>query len=67
MKTNVKENSQLHDPTNKKVIMIGKMKDETASVPIVEFVGLRSKMYSIKSEAFESKRAKGINHRTTGV
>ena len=51
--------SQFHDPTNKKVI--GKMKDETASVPTVEFVGLRSKMYSIKTSDFESKRAKGIN------
>ena len=27
--------------------VVGKFKDETASVPIVEFVGLRSKMYSI--------------------
>ena len=32
------------DATNKKVI--GKFKDEAAGVPIVEFVGLRSKMYS---------------------
>ena len=36
--------SPYFDKTNKKVI--GKMKDETAGVPIVEFVGLRSKMYS---------------------
>ena len=47
-----------HDPTNKKVI--GKMKDETASVPIVEFVGLRSKMYSFKTEEHECKKAKGV-------
>ena len=26
--------------------VIGKIKDETAGVPIVEFIGLRSKMYS---------------------
>ena len=51
--------SKFHDPTNKKVI--GKMKDETASVPIVEFVGLRSKMYSFKTEEHECKKAKGIN------
>ena len=50
--------SKFHDPTNKKVI--GKFKDETASVPIVEFVGLRSKMYSFKTEEYESKRAKGV-------
>ena len=53
------KDSQFHDPTNKKVI--GKMKDETTSVPIVEFVGLRSKMYSIKTSEYESKRAKGFN------
>ena len=47
-----------HDPTNKKVI--GKFKDETASVPIVEFVGLRSKMYSFKTEEHECKKAKGV-------
>ena len=47
-----------HDPTNKKVI--GKFKDETASVPIVEFVGLRAKMYSFKTEKHECKKAKGV-------
>ena len=52
------KDSQFHDPTNKKVI--GKMKDETAFVPIVEFVGLRSKMYSIKTSEHECKRAKGV-------
>ena len=39
-----KETSDFYDLKNKKVI--GKMKDETAGVPIAEFVGLRSKMYS---------------------
>ena len=38
------ENSPYHDKTNKKVI--GKFKDEAVSIPIVEFVGLKSKMYS---------------------
>ena len=33
-----------HDCKNKKVI--GKFQDEAAGVPIVEFVSLRSKMYS---------------------
>ena len=34
------ENSPYYDKTNKKVI--GKFKDEAASTPVVEFVGLRS-------------------------
>ena len=38
------ENSPYFDKTNKKVI--GKFKDEAAGIPITEFVGLRSKMYS---------------------
>ena len=47
-----------HDVSNKKVI--GKFKDETSFTPITEFVGLRSKMYSFKTEEYESKRAKGV-------
>ena len=44
---------------NKKVI--GKFKDEAASTPIVEFVGLRSKMYSyMKDNKLGGKTAKGI-------
>ena len=50
--------SQYHDPTNKKVL--GKFKDETASKLIVEFIGLRAKMYSILTEQYESKKAKGV-------
>ena len=47
------------DNSNKKVI--GKFKDETDGVPIVEFCGLRSKMYSIKLENDkEKKTGKGI-------
>ena len=53
------ENSQYFDKTNKKVI--GKFKDEAAGVPICEFVGLRSKMYSyIKDNQKGGKTAKGI-------
>ena len=48
----------LHSTTNKKVL--GKMKDETAGVAISEFVGLRSKMYSILYNGQEKKTAKGI-------
>ena len=44
---------------NKKVI--GKFKDEAAGIPIIEFVGLRSKMYSyIKENQKGGKTAKGI-------
>ena len=47
------------DNTNKKVI--GKFKDETDGVPIVEFCGLRSKMYSIKLDnGKEKKTGKGV-------
>ena len=47
------------DNTNKKVI--GKFKDETSGVPIVEFCGLRSKMYSILLENDKEKMTgKGI-------
>ena len=38
----------LYDTTNKKEIW--KFKDETHSIHITEFIGLRSKMYSIKNE-----------------
>ena len=41
--------------------MIGKFKDETAGVPIKEFIGLKSKMYSISLDNEKnSKKAKGV-------
>ena len=53
------EYSPFFDKTNKKVI--GKFKDEAAGVPIIEFVGLRSKMYSyMKDNQKGGKTAKGI-------
>ena len=53
------ENSPYFNKTNKKVI--GKFKDEAAGVPVVEFVGLRSKMYSyMKNNDEGGKTAKGI-------
>ena len=53
------ENSPYFNKTNKKVL--GKFKDEAAGVPIIEFVGLRSKMYSyMKDNDKEVKTAKGI-------
>ena len=48
------------DETNKKVI--GKMKDESEGKIIDEFVGLKSKMYSMKNiDGKESNMAKGVN------
>ena len=41
--------------------MIGKFKDEACGIPITEFIGLRSKMYSyIKDNSEGGKTAKGI-------
>ena len=53
-------NSQFYFKENKKVI--GKMKDECGGIPIIEFCGLRSKMYSyIKENSLkECCKAKGI-------
>ena len=53
------ENSQCYCNANKKVI--GKFKDEACGVPIVEFIGLKSKMYSyVKDNEKGGKIAKGI-------
>ena len=51
--------SPYHDVKNKNVI--GRFIDEAAGVPIVEFVGLRSKMYSyLKDNGKNEKTAKGV-------
>ena len=53
------ENSQYYCNANKKVI--GKLNDEACGVPIVEFMGLKSKMYSyVKDNEIGGKTAKGI-------
>ena len=53
------KDSPYHDAKNKKVI--GKFKDEAAGVPIVEFEGLRSKMYlPVKDNGKNEKKAKGV-------
>ena len=50
-----------HSLTKKNKKVIGKFKDEAAGVPIIEFVGLRSKMYSyMKDNQKGGKTAKGI-------
>ena len=53
------EDNQFFNKTNKKVI--GKFKDEASGIPITEFIGLRSKMYSyVKDNQKGGKTAKGI-------
>ena len=53
------KDSPYFDAANKRVI--GKFKDEAAGVPIVEFIGLRSKMYSyVKDNGKNDKTVKGI-------
>ena len=54
----------LFSDSNKKIV--GKWKDETKGKPILEFVGLRSKIYSFVCEGDreENKRAKGIAKET---
>ena len=58
--SNYLEDSKFFDQANKKVI--GKMKDVSEGKIIDEFVGLKSKMYSIKEiDGKESSLAKGVN------
>ena len=53
------ESSPYYNNANKKII--GKFKDEACGVPITEFVGLRSKMYSyVKNNNKSERTAKGI-------
>ena len=58
--SNYSKDSKFFDETNKKVI--GKMKDEFGSVIVVGFVGLKSKMYSMKKiDGKECNAAKGVS------
>ena len=53
------KDGKFFDSTNKKVI--GKFKDEAAGMPIVEFIGLRSRMYSyVKDNGKNEKTVKGV-------
>ena len=53
------KNSIHFDDSNKK--KLGKMKDEFNGNKIDEFVGLKSKMYSLISNNWEVNKAKGVN------
>ena len=58
--SNYSKDLKFFDETNKKVI--GKMKDEFGGVIVVEFVGLKWKMYSIKKvDCKEYNTAKGVS------
>ena len=58
--SNYSKDSKFFNETNKKVI--GKMRDESEGKIIDEFVGLKSKMYSMKNiDGKESNTAKGVN------
>ena len=58
--SNYSKDSTFYDDTNKKVI--GKMKDEYGGAIIDQFIGLKSKMYSIKKiNGSESSTTKGVN------
>ena len=53
------ESSPYHCNVNKKII--GKFKDEACGIPITEFIGLKSKMYSyVKDNEKGGRTAKGI-------
>jgi hypothetical protein len=52
------KDSDMYDPTNKKII--GKFSDEMTTNYISEFVGLRSKMYALRTEDYEVRKCKGI-------
>ncbi|GBN67380.1 hypothetical protein AVEN_149573-1 [Araneus ventricosus] len=56
---NYPENHFLFSPTNNKVL--GKMKDELSDGIASEFVGLKAKMYSLKTLQFEKQAAKGVH------
>ena len=60
--SNYKETDPLYSKVNNKVL--GKMKDELGGEVMQEFVGLRSKMYSLKHGTVEKKTAKGIKKST---
>ena len=58
--SNYSVNSNYYDPTNLSVL--GKMKDELKGVPISDFIGSKSEMYSLISvDDEEVSKAKGVN------
>ena len=58
------EDHPLFSKVNKKVL--GKMKDECEGIPISEYVGLRSKMYSVMTEGKSEQRIEKIKKDFSG-
>jgi hypothetical protein len=58
--SNYPKDNPLYSSKNKKVP--GYIKDETEGVPIEEFVGLKSKMYSVKCKEHGERKAKGVKN-----
>ena len=61
--SNYPKSSKFFFTENKMVIK--KMKDEAAGMVIIEFIGLRSKMYSYEINNTTTKKCKGISKHTT--
>ena len=58
--SNYSAKSMYYDDSNK--LVVGKMKDETVSVAIKEFFGLKSEMYSFtEDDSSEQKKALDVN------
>ena len=58
--SNYSKDSKFYDDSNKKVL--GKVKNEIGEIIIVEFIGLKPKMYGIKkNDGRESNTAKGVS------
>ena len=58
--SNYPVNSKYYDPKNK--VVLGRTKDEFKGKLIIEFIGLKSKMYSLISVDHEEvSKAKGVN------
>jgi len=58
--SNYNKDHYLYDDSKKK--SLGYIKDETNGRPIIEFVGLKSKMYSVLLADENKKRAKGLQN-----
>ena len=57
--SNYSDNHFLHNKENKK--KLGCMKDETEMLPIIEFIGLRAKCYSLTIETFDNFKERYYN------